>query len=136
MQKPEVSLVIGLLFFICSCSGPSTTALFKYFFDNWLIPKIDRMNNIVILTDDPDNPLKVLCILESTSAIVEQSIRQPDAINTSTLGYSAWDYCYIEGYRISLTQQKITGQCRALRLWFNQNRILYDYSEEVVAKLR
>jgi hypothetical protein len=129
-------VIIGCLLFMCSCAGPKALLVFDYLFEHWLSPALEEINTFVVKTDDPASPSKLLHINDSTITSVGLLLRYPDVNTTSSSGFSSLDYCYSRGKRIAMKPRSKRGKCRALRLLFNPDQRLYDYQEDVIAKVQ
>lgn len=116
---------------MAGCTGPEGMLAIKYFTENWLGPELISMSEVVVPTDDPINPYKTLYLGETTQNATERALRPPDVQITSSYGYSYWDYCYTRNNEISMKTPPRTVKCSALRLFFDNNSLLYDYEHVV-----
>jgi hypothetical protein len=110
--------------------------VFNYLSENWLSPALEELTTVVVQTDDPARPSELLYLNESTITSVHLLLRYPDTHITSSLGFSSCEYCYSRGQKVAMKPRSKKGKCRALRLLFNPDQRLYDYQEDVVAKIK
>ena len=134
MKVYYLNITMGLVLFAYACSGPEAFLGFKYAVENWIAPEMSSLSEVVVPTDDPFQPDKTLYLGETSQRETEQKLRHPDLHVTSTAGYSYWDYCYTEHYKVSKnpTPQQ-TKNCNALRLFFDDRNLLYDHGHVVIS---
>jgi len=111
---------------VLGCVGPETIAVSKYFIETHLIPEVISMTEVVVLTDDPTYPNKILYIGDTTKRDTLIAIGSPDNSVGSSSGYSYWDYCYSQGNKIALKMSWKRQECNSLRLFFNNREVLYE----------
>jgi hypothetical protein len=116
---------------VSGCAGPETIAAFKYFSESVLSPFVASLSEVVVPTDDPTNPYKILYIGRTTQRATLSALRSPDKKVTSSSGYSYFDYCYSQGNKIALKVSRQSQECNSLRLYFDNRDILYDHAHIV-----
>jgi hypothetical protein len=129
------NLLKCLLFslFVSGCAGPETIVASKYFVETHLIPAVLSMSEVVVPTDDPAYPYKILYIGKTTQRATLRALRSPDDNVGSSSGYSYWDYCYSQGNKIALKISRQRQGCNALRLYFDNRNVLYNHGHVVKA---
>jgi len=127
MNSPLKYLLLSLL--VSGCAGPETIIVSKYLTENLVVSMIE----LVVPTDDPAYPNKILYIGETTKKDTLRVLGSPDNSVYSSSGYSYWDYCYSQGYKIALKISRQRQECNALRLYFDNREILYNHSHVVKA---
>ena len=120
-----------LSFLVSGCAGPETIIISKYLIENHFVSMIE----VVVPTDDTTYPDKILYIGRTTQRATLSALRSPDNNVGSSSGYSYWDYCYSQGNKIALKISRQKQECNALRLYFDNRDVLYDYSMGMSAKL-
>lgn len=118
---------------VSGCAGLETVVVSKYFIENHMIPAVSSAIEVVVPTDDPIHPYKILYIGSTTERATIRALRSPDDIVASRSGYSYWDYCYSQGNKIALNISRRRQECNSLRLYFDNNGILYDHAHVVKA---
>ena len=118
-----------LSFLVSGCAGPETIIVSKYLIENQVVSMIE----LVVPTDDPTYPNKILYIGETTRRDTLRVLGSPDNSVYSSSGYSYWDYCYSQGNQIALKISRQWQECNALRLYFDNRDILYDHAHVVKA---
>ena len=124
-------LLLSLL--VSGCAGPDTIIVSKYLIENHVIPEFVSMIELVVPTDDPTYPNKILYIGETTKRDTLRALGSPDNSVGSSSGHSYWDYCYSQGNKIALKISRQWQECNALRLYFDNRDILYDHAHVVKA---
>ena len=127
MNSPLKYLLLSLL--VSGCAGPETIIVSKYLTENLVVSMIE----LVVPTDDPAYPNKILYIGETTKIDTLRVLGSPDNSVYSSSGYSYWDYCYSQGYKIAMKISRQRQECNALRLYFDNREILYNHSHVVKA---
>jgi hypothetical protein len=127
MQSPLKYLLLSLL--VSGCAGPETIIVSKYLIENHVVSMIE----LVVPTDDPTYPNKILYIGETTKRDTLRVLGSPDNSVGSSSGYSYWDYCYSQGNKIALKISRQRHECNALRLYFDNREILYNHAHVVKA---
>ena len=120
---------ILLIFLVSGCAGPETIIVSKYLIENQVVSMIE----LVVPTDDPTYPNKILYIGETTRRDTLRVLGSPVNTVGSSSGYSYWDYCYSQGNKIALKISRQRQECNALRLYFDNREILYNHSHVVKA---
>ena len=118
-----------LSFLVSGCAGPETIIVSKYLLENHVVSMIE----LVVPTDDPTYPNKILYIGETTKRDTLRVLGSPDNSVGSSSGYSYWDYCYSQGNKIVLKISRKRQECNALRLYFDNREILYNHAHVVKA---
>ena len=118
-----------LSFLVSACAGPETIIVSKYLLENRVVSMIE----LVVPTDDPTYPNKILYIGETTKRDTLRVLGSPVNSVGSSSGYSYWDYCYSQGNIIALKISRQRQECNALRLYFDNREILYDHAHVVKA---
>jgi len=130
LAKMHSSLKYLLLSFLVSgCAGPETIIVSKYLIENHVVSMIE----LVVPTDDPTYPNKILYIGETTKRDTLRVLGSPDNSVYSSSGYSYLDYCYSQGNKIALKISRQRQECNALRLYFDNREILYNHAHVVKA---
>ena len=124
-------LLLSLI--VSGCAGPETIVVSKYFVETHLIPAVLSMSEVVVPTDDPAYPYKILYIGKTTQRATLRALRSPDDNVGSSSGYSYWDYCYSQGNKIALKISRQRHECNALRLYFDNRDVLYNHGHVVKA---
>ena len=124
-------LLLSLI--VSGCAGPETIVVSKYFVETHLIPAVLSMSEVVVPTDDPAYPYKILYIGKTTQRATLRALRSPDDNVGSSSGYSYWDYCYSQGNKIALKISRQRQECNALRLYFDNRDVLYNHGHVVKA---
>ena len=120
---------ILLIFLVSGCAGPETIIVSKYLIENQVVSMIE----LVVPTDDPTYPNKILYIGETTRRDTLRVLGSPDNSVYSSSGYSYLDYCYSQGNKIALKISRQRQECNALRLYFDNREILYNHAHVVKA---
>ena len=131
MRSPLKYLLLSLI--VSGCAGPETVVVSKYFIETHIIPAVISVIEVVVPTDDPTYPYKILYIGSTTQSATLRALRSPDDHVASSSGYSYWDYCYSQGNKIALKISRQRQECNALRLYFDKRGILYDHAHVVKA---
>ena len=131
MRSPLKYLLLSLI--VSGCAGPETLVVSKHFIETNLIPDVLSMIEVVVPTDDPTYPYKILYIGSTTQRDTLRALRSPDNGVGSSSGYSYWDYCYSQGNKIALKISRQRQECNALRLYFDNREILYNHAHVVKA---
>ena len=118
-----------LSFLVSGCAGPETIIVSKYLIENQVVSMIE----LVVPTDDPTYPNKILYIGETTKRDTLRVLGSPDNSVYSSSGYSYLDYCYSQGNKIALKISRQRQECNALRLYFDNREILYNHAHVVKA---
>ena len=118
-----------LSFLVSGCAGPETIIVSKYLIENHVVSMIE----LVVPTDDPTYPNKILYIGETTKRDTLRVLGSPDNSVYSSSGYSYLDYCYSQGNKIALKISRQRQECNALRLYFDNREILYNHAHVVKA---
>ena len=126
-------LLLSLI--VSGCAGPETISAFKYFSESVLTPFVASLTEVVVPTDDSTYPNKILYIGSTTKGVTLRALRSPDNYIASRSGYSYWDYCYSQGNKIALKISRQKQECNALRLYFDNRDVLYNYSMGMSTKL-
>lgn len=116
---------------VSGCAGPETIIVSNYLIENRVIPEIVSMIELVVPTDDPIYPNKILYIGDTTKRDTLRVLRSPDNSVGSSSGHSYWDYCYSQGNKIALKISRQRYECNALRLYFDNREILYNHAHVV-----
>ena len=118
-----------LSFLVSGCAGPETIIVSKYLIEDQVLSMIE----LVVPTDDPTYPNKILYIGETTRRDTLRVLGSPDNSVYSSSGYSYLDYCYSQGNKIALKISRQRQECNALRLYFDNREILYNHAHVVKA---
>ena len=118
-----------LSFLVSGCAGPETIIVSKYLIENQVVSMIE----LVVPTDDPTYPNKILYIGETTKRDTLRVLGSPDNSVYSSSGYSYLDYCYSQDNKIALKISRQRQECNALRLYFDNREILYNHAHVVKA---
>jgi hypothetical protein len=118
-----------LSFLVSGCAGPETIIVSKYLIEDQVLSMIE----LVVPTDDPTYPNKILYIGETTKRDTLRVLGSPDNSVYSSSGYSYLDYCYSQGNKIALKISRQRQECNALRLYFDNREILYNHAHVVKA---
>jgi hypothetical protein len=124
-------LLLSLI--VSGCAGPELIVVSKHFIETYLIPEVLSMTEVVVPTDDPTYPYKILYIGSTTQRDALRALRSPDNNVGESSDYSYWDYCYSQGNKIALKISRQRQECNALRLYFDNNDILYNHGHVVKA---
>ena len=116
---------------VSGCAGPEIIVVSNYLIENHVIPEIVSMIELVVPTDDPIYPNKILYIGETTKRDTLRALGSPDNSVGSSSGHSHWDYCYSQGNKIALKISRQRYECNALRLYFDNREILYNHAHVV-----
>ena len=127
MYSPLKYLLLSFL--VSGCAGPETIIVSKYLIENHVVSMIE----LVVPTDDPTYPNKILYIGETTKRDTLRVLGSPDNSVYSSSGYSYLDYCYSQGNKIALKISRQRQECNALRLYFDNREILYNHAHVVKA---
>ena len=127
MHSPLKYLLLSFL--VSGCAGPETIIVSKYLIENQVVSMIE----LVVPTDDPTYPNKILYIGETTRRDTLRVLGSPDNSVYSSSGYSYLDYCYSQGNKIALKISRQRQECNALRLYFDNREILYNHAHVVKA---
>ena len=134
LAKMQSSLKYLLLSLVVSgCAGPETIIVSNYLIENHVVPEALSMIELVVPTDDPIYPNKILYIGETTKRDTLRALGSPDNSVGSSTGHSYWDYCYSQGNKIALKISRQRYECNALRLYFDNREILYNHAHVVKA---
>jgi hypothetical protein len=131
MRSPLKYLLLSLI--VSGCTGPETVVVSKYFVETNIVPVVLSMTEVVVPTDDPTYPYKILNIGSTTQRATLRALRSPDNRVASSSGYSYWDYCYSQGNKVALKISRQRQECNALRLYFDNHGILYNHAHVVKA---
>lgn len=131
MHSPSKYLLLSLA--VTACAGLETIIGSKYLIENLAIPEVVSMTELVVPTDDPIYPNKILYIGDTTKRYTLRALGSPNTSVGSSSGYSYWDYCYSQGNQIALKISRQWQECNALRLYFDNRDILYDHAHVVKA---
>ena len=127
MHSPSKYLLLSLA--VTACAGLETIIVSKYLIENQVVSMIE----LVVPTDDPTYPNKILYIGETTKRDTLRVLGSPDNSVYSSSGYSYLDYCYSQGNKIALKISRQRQECNALRLYFDNREILYNHAHVVKA---
>jgi hypothetical protein len=103
MRSPLKYLLLSLI--VSGCTGPETVVVSKYFVETYIVPVVLSMTEVVVPTDDPTYPYKILNIGSTTQRATLRALRSPDN----------------------------RQECNALRLYFDNHGILYNHAHVVKA---
>ena len=131
MHSPLKYLLLSLV--VSGCVGPETIIVSKHLIENHVIPEVVSIIELVVPTDDPTYPNKILYIGETTKRDTLRVLGSPDNSVGSSSGHSYWDYCYSQGNKIALKISRQRQECNALRLYFDNREILYNHAHVVKA---
>ena len=131
MHSPSKYLLLSLA--VTACAGLETIIVSKYLIEDHVISEVVTMIELVVPTDDPTYPNKILYFGDTTKRDTLRDLGPPNNSVGSSSGYSYWDYCYSQGNKIALKISRQWQECNALRLYFDNRDILYDHAHVVKA---